>query len=198
MPHDRTFDPAHAERLERPERVRAMPAEKIVALAAPKRGMTIADVGCGTGYCLMPLVEAVGGQGTFYAVDAQPAMLDALRRRIETHPLASLVTPVLTPEDRLDLPDASVDLAILCTVWHELTDRRTYARELHRVLRSGGRLVLVDWRPLNPDEDRTVGPPSDHRITATDAMADLEAAGFGPVTPVPSFEVLWSLIAARP
>jgi ubiquinone/menaquinone biosynthesis C-methylase UbiE len=194
---DRRFDSAHAARLDAPDRRESIPPRAIVAALDPHPGEVIADLGCGTGYFLWPVVEALGGEGVFYAIDSSPGMLEHLRARAEAHPLGSRVTPLLSSDERVPLEAGSLDAALLGSVYHEIADRPGYLRELSRLLRARGRLVLIDWRPLAPGEERLAGPPADHRLTEASVRAELEAAGFAVESRPEAFARLYCLIARK-
>jgi len=112
--------------------------EAAIAQAYLRPEMTVADVGCGTGFLaegLAPRVRRV------YALDASPAMLEQARRN-----LAALANIVYLPADgsALPLPDASVDVALANMYLHHCPDPAAAIREMARVLRPGGRLVITD------------------------------------------------------
>jgi len=101
-------------------------------------GWTIADLGCGTGDAarfLAPLATRV------IAVDREPAMLDAARRR-----LAELPNIEYRVGELADLPidDVSLDAAVLSLVLHYVEQPSVALGEIARCLRPGGRLVVVD------------------------------------------------------
>jgi SAM-dependent methyltransferase len=196
MPHaphpDRRFDPEKVARLDAPERQQSIPPAAIVAAVEP-----IADLGCGTGYFLWPLCEALGGEGIFYAVDSSPVMLEHLRRKIEAHPLGASVTPVLSSDDSVPLQAGSLDVALLGSVYHELADRPDYLRGVARLLRPGGRLVVIDWRPLAEGEERVAGPPADHRLPEALAREELELAGLVVESRPAAFAGLFCLIGRK-
>ena len=74
----------------------------------------------------------------------------------------------------MDVPDASVDLAWVACVFHEVEPPERLASELRRVLRPGARVAVLEWRP---DAESDQGPPRAHRLTPEQVMAWLRAAG---------------------
>src|SRR6185295_9822250 len=78
------------------------PAELVAALRLA-RGMTVADLGAGTGYFERWLSQAVGTEGTVLAADPEPAMVAQLRQRAEQERTANVV-PVLASNDNPRLP----------------------------------------------------------------------------------------------
>ncbi len=137
-----------------------------------RSGMRIADIGAGTGFFALPAAERVGPSGHVDAVDLAPEMLEDLRTKVAKARVTN-VTAVRSTEDRVPLPDASVDLVLLACVLHELDGPGTL-RECRRILRPGGRLGIVDWKK----EEMEFGPPKEHRLSEDDARDVLESAGF--------------------
>mmetsp|Transcript_35634 Transcript_35634/g.52085 ORF Transcript_35634/g.52085 Transcript_35634/m.52085 type:complete len:296 (-) Transcript_35634:647-1534(-) len=130
-------------------------ARKLILSLGNLKGMSVADVGAGSGLLLRPLSHAVGTKGKVYALELSPAFAAFLEDEIQKEGLANAAV-VRTSDASPGLPPASVDLALFCDVYHHLPRPLTYLRELHRALRPGGRLVLVEFYR---DPRRVRGPP---------------------------------------
>lgn len=155
----------------------------------PCQGMTVVDLGAGTGYATIPAARAVGPDGTVIAVDGCRELLEILARKATAAHLP--VRTVHADAAELPLPDAGADLALCTYVLHELADPAPALAELHRVLRPGGRLIVADYRKTE-DERRNreieawyarqpdgAGPGERHlRYTLADMERMLLAAGF--------------------
>jgi ubiquinone/menaquinone biosynthesis C-methylase UbiE len=135
-----------------------------VAEAGIRRGGAAVDVGCGTGRALPPLREAVGPQGSVFAVDVTPEMLAAARPKSITAKAAL----ILADARSLPFADASADAIFAAGLVNHLPDSEAGLRELARVTRPGGLLVLFHpsgrvalaarhGRVLAPDELLTEG-----------------------------------------
>ena len=148
------------------------PAELVKALAI-RPGMTVADVGAGTGYFSRRLSTAVGPDGTVFAVEPEPKLLAYLRERAEREKTANVV-PILASLDDPRLPPRSVDLVLVVDTFHHIDHRVAYFRALRRALRGGGRVAIVDWhkRPL------PVGPPPEHKLERDQVVDEMRAAGY--------------------
>jgi ubiquinone/menaquinone biosynthesis C-methylase UbiE len=73
------------------------------------------------------------------------------------------------------LPGKSCDLILMAYIWHELDDISDVLAEANRILRTKGRIAVLDWRP---DVQQPPGPPLDHRISQEDTAKGLIGAGF--------------------
>ena len=118
--------------------------EKIVAACKVKPGMVVADVGAGTGLFTRLLAKEVGPTGQVYAVDIAPKFLEHIRASCRDAGVRN-VTPVLCGPDSTDLPPDSVDLVFVCDTYHHFEFPQRTLASLHRAIRPGGRLVVVDF-----------------------------------------------------
>ena len=108
---------------------------------APRPGERVLEVGPGTGYYTLDVAESVGPEGRLDVFDLQQEMLDHTMRRAGERGLANLV-PAQGDARELPYADATFDAAFLVTVLGEVPDQDAALRELARVLRPGGRLVV--------------------------------------------------------
>lgn len=146
------------------------PHEVIKALQL-SRDAVVADIGAGTGYFAVRLAHMVSA-GRIYAVDAEPAMVQHLAQRAQQMGLTNL-RAVQAAADDPRLPEPA-DLILLVDVYHHVTDRVRYFTRLRPLLKPGGRLAIVDFRP-----DAPVGPPRHGRIAPEVVKRELAQAGYG-------------------
>ena len=135
--------------LDRPSRAGEERPDLLVEELHLQPGMTVADIGAGSGYLsrrMAPLVQT----GRVFAVDVQPQMV-ALLTRLSQRPEYKNLMPIQGGADDVRLPPASVDLAVLVDVYHELAYPYEVMRSLVRALKPGGRVVLVEYRAGDPD-----------------------------------------------
>lgn len=111
-------------------------------------GESIADVGCGPGFLCAELAADVGPGGKVVGIDSSPTMLEVAADRCHDHPHVELRAGEAT---HLPLESESVDGAICVQVLEYVPDVATALRELHRILRPGGRIVIwdVDWATVS-------------------------------------------------
>ena len=111
--------------------------------------MVVADIGAGTGYLARRMALAVSPGGAVLAVDVQPEMVALLHSTVRQSGLTQ-IQPLLGAEDDVKLPAASVDLAIMVDVYHELALPYEVLASIVRALKPGGQLVFVEYRAEDP------------------------------------------------
>lgn len=155
--------------LERPERMQEERPDVVLAALELKPGMKVADVGAGSGYYSWRMAERVGKNGTVFAVDVQPEMLQMLRRNMSERG-AGNVRPLLGTETDPKLPAGTLDLAIMVDVYHELEYPYEMLAAIVKALKPGGRVVFVEFRGDDPSV------PIKALHTMTEAQVRKEAA----------------------
>ncbi len=117
----------------------------IVKALGLRPGMTVADIGAGTGLFTIPMASAVGQAGRVYAVDIAPRFIAAIRERAAREGLTNVVGVVNTPHDVM-LPDERIDLALICDTYHHFEYPRSTMRSLYRAMKPGGEVIVIDYR----------------------------------------------------
>jgi len=161
-----------ADWLERPERETEERPDTVLRLLNLKPGDTVADIGAGSGYFSRRLARAVGPRGHVFAVDIQIQMLTDITNRLARAGITN-VSPVLGADRDPRLPPASIDLALLVDVYHELEYPFEMLVAISRSLKPGGRVVLVEYRA----EDPAVPIKPLHKMSEAQARRELVAAG---------------------
>jgi ArsR family transcriptional regulator len=134
--------------------------------------LVVGDLGCGTGQvagALAPFVEQV------VAVDASAPMLRAAKKRLAGVANVELRSGTL---ESLPIEDDTLDAATMCLVLHHVSDPARAVAEVARVLKPGGRLVVVDMLPHDREEYRTQMGHSWLGFREADVIRLLEDAGF--------------------
>jgi cyclopropane fatty-acyl-phospholipid synthase-like methyltransferase len=111
-----------------------------------QQGAQVADIGAGSGALAVAIAEIVGSTGQVYATELAPERLADIERRV-TPAAAANVRAVAAGEVKTGLPDGCCDAVYMRAVFHHIADQSTFAANVTRALRSGGRLGVIDFAP---------------------------------------------------
>lgn len=172
---ERRFNPAKMAKLDNPERRKALPPEKILSLLDIKERDAVMDLGAGIGYFTIPAAALTSGK--VYALDVEEQMLEALKQRIDEQHLSNveLVEGVI---ENIPLEKDRVEKIIASLVLHEVDPLSKGLQEIHRVLKSQGLILCLEWEKKPMEQ----GPPPHHRIHSDDMRKALEEHGFNIVS----------------
>jgi SAM-dependent methyltransferase len=121
-------------------------AERVMNLLSVKPGLTVADIGAGSGYYTVRLAKRVGPEGHVYAEDVVPEYLERLAQRVRSEGLTGTVTLVRGDPHDPQLPAGSVDIALLVHMYHEVQQPYGLLWNLRPALRTGAQVAVVDAR----------------------------------------------------
>jgi len=181
-------------KLESPERKSLQNIDDFLGLVRSLRWRICADIGCGIGFYTLPIAEQWRNSRKVIAVDRSTPALEELDKRVDNLELKN-VQILQTVSDRIPIEDASVDLVNLGNVYHEVKGRLNFLKEIYRILKPGGTLLVIDW---DPDEDLGIGPPVSDRISKDMLLQNLEFAGFNSMKDHFVFVGHYALTAKRP
>jgi protein-L-isoaspartate O-methyltransferase len=156
--------------LERPERDQEEDPERMIEELNVRPGDVVADIGAGTGYLSRRLAKQVGPKGKVLAVDIQPEMLVLLTNRMAQLGISN-VFPVLGRNTSPQLPEGSVDLALMVDVYHEFDFPYEMMQAICAALKPGGRVVFVEYR----GEDPSVPIKLVHKMTEAQVKKEMAA-----------------------
>ena len=158
--------------LESNDRVKDLNPETVLSKLALDPDAVVADIGCGPGVFSLRFARVVP-RGVVYAVDVEPKQLDALREQLLAGGFDNVV-PVLASYSTPHLPPNSCDLIFIADTYHHIDDRVAYMHRLLRVLKRGGRLAVLEYKP----GPLPVGPPPEHKLAAGVMEKELVEAGW--------------------
>ena len=147
------------------------PTQAIAALELAPDAV-IADIGAGSGYYSFRLAAKVP-QGRVVAVDIQQEMLDFLKKRAAELKITNC-QPHLGSLEGLELPEKSLDAALMVDAYHEFSNPAEMLESLFKTLKPGGRIFLLEYRA----EDPLVPIKPLHKMTEAQAKLEFTAAGF--------------------
>lgn len=128
-----------------------------------KEGDVVADLGAGKGFFLKALSNGVGTSGKVYACEIQKQLVDNLGEIARSQNLSNIY-PIwcdLEEEGGVKIADNELDVALLINTLFLIEDKPVMAKEIIRITRSGGRVLIVDWTEsfsgLGPHPDQVFG-----------------------------------------
>jgi ubiquinone/menaquinone biosynthesis C-methylase UbiE len=133
-------------------------------ILAPKPGERVLEVGPGTGYYTLDIAEQIAPDGVLDILDLQKEMLDHTMRKASERHITNIV-PTQGDTQELPYPDDTFDATYMTVTLGEVPDQDAALRELRRVLKPSGRLVVGE----------IFGDP--HMVTFGSLRAGAEAAG---------------------
>ncbi|WP_345947870.1 class I SAM-dependent methyltransferase [Mucilaginibacter sp. PAMB04274] len=156
--------------LERDTRNQEENVELAVKYLPVDKESVVADIGAGTGFYtfrIAPKVKKV------LAIELQDEALDYLKQRSQKLKLTN-VEVVKGMEKVPNLPDSSIDLALMVDVYHELEYPHEYLQALYKALKPGGKIVMLEYK----GEDPEVPIKELHKTTTVQISKELTANGF--------------------
>ena len=158
--------------LERPDREEEEKTSLLMRNMEIQPSDTIADIGAGSGYHVFPMAS-VAREGLVFAVDIQQEMLNAIQRKQQQRGVTN-VELIRGSEKSTNLPENSVNKALLVDVYHEFSFPRELMESIKTALRPDGKLYLIEYRAEDPE----VPIKKLHKMTEAQAVKELKAAGF--------------------
>jgi SAM-dependent methyltransferase len=149
------------------ERDDAGEPRQLVRLLGIKPGMTVADIGAGSGYYAVRLAPIVGPNGRVIAQDVVPEYLRGLRNRVRELGLQNVTVTQGEPHDPR-LPASSLDVAILVHMYHEIAQPYALLYNLVPAFKPGARIGIVD----------TFSPTAEHGTPPDLLRCELAAVGY--------------------
>jgi len=164
-----------AQWLERPTREEEERPDDVIAYMDLKPGMTVVDLGCGSGYYARRMAPKLLPEGRVLGVDIQPEMLDIMMQLCEKNDIANVV-PVLGDVKDPKLPQGGVDWIIMADVYHEFQYPEEMLAKMLASLKPDGKICLLEYRAEKFRQASHIKP--EHRMSVADVLKEWNAAGF--------------------
>ncbi len=145
------FPPKDLGLLESPDRDIWQKPEQVMDALGIADGSKVADIGAGSGYFTIRLARRVGPNGIVWAEDVQPAMLEAIKRRVAkdvARDIRNVVAVNGTSSDPM-LPENSVDAVLILDTYQEIVQDGNpllFLQNVRKALRPGGRVGMIDYK----------------------------------------------------
>ncbi len=171
------FPPTDLGLLETPDRDIWQKPDQIMDALGIADGSKVADIGAGGGYFTVRLSRRVGPNGIVWAEDVQPAMLEAIKRRVERD-VSKDIHNVRTVEGTVSdpmLPAGSVDAVIILETYQEIQygNPVLFLENVRKALREGGRVGIIDYKKGSGGPGPDSGRPDPETIISTAGKAGL-------------------------
>ena len=161
MPHRFTEAEKWAEKFDDPKRDQWQNPIEVVKHLDIDPGMTVADIGAGTGYFIRYLSNAAGPEGFVFCLDVEQSMVNFMSKRIKKSKIKNAQSKLVKLEDP-QLADQSIDRILIVNTWHHILNRKAYIKRLYKALKPGGSITIVDFTKESP-----IGPPLHHRLNSS-------------------------------
>jgi len=150
--------------------------QKVIEQCGIQAGMEIADLGVGSGFYAVAAAMALISTGRVYAVDVQKDLLTKLKNSVVAHGIYNLETiwGDIEKPSGTHLREGSIDFAILANILFQLEDKQGAINEVKRILKPGGRVLVVDWS----ESLGNIGPHPKKVVTQTATQDLFEKNGF--------------------
>ena len=158
------------ERFESPERDSYQQPQKVVELLGDIEGLTIMDIGAGSGYFSVRLAEK---GANVIAADVDDEFQEFLKNRIEENDIKNIETRKI-PYDSPNLEEKEVDKVLIVNTYHHIESRAEYFKKVKLGTKPDGELIIVDFYKA----ELPVGPPVDHKLSMDVVVNELKEAGY--------------------
>lgn len=155
--------------------------EKVISQLDVKSDMTIADFGAGHGFFSIAFAKKVGPSGLVFSIDILPQALEAIRSKAKLEGLFNIkiVRGNLEKPGGSTLENESCDLVFIASVLFQAQNKPSLINEAHRVLKKGGGLAVIEWKPYIP-----LGPQKERRLSEEELKQLMAANNFGDPKPI--------------
>ncbi|MBI5055338.1 MAG: methyltransferase domain-containing protein [Nitrospirae bacterium] len=151
--------------------------KKVFAELDLKKDTAMLDVACGVGRYSIAASEIIGREGVIYAVDLWEDGINSLKQSIAEKGIKN-IKPVLSDVSKhIPVADKSIDIVLMATVLHDLIEVNVHdgtLREAARVLKPGGRLVIIEFKKI----EGPPGPPAAIRLSPEELEKVVSPYGF--------------------
>ncbi len=155
-------------------------------------GHVVADLGAGSGFYTLAAAKLVGEGGKVYAIEIQKEVLARLVQHARQEHLKHLIFihgDAEKPQGST-IADSMVDAVLLCNVLFQTEQKATLLAEAKRILKPGGRVLVVDWA----GSFGGTGPQPQYVVISDMARELFKRAGFAEVGPIPAGDHHWGFI----
>lgn len=148
--------------------------KEIIKVLSLEKGQNVCDIGVGGGYFSLYFAELVGNEGKVYAIDTNRGLLDFLSVSAEDRGFENVKTILADNEEFPEGCDAC-DLVFMRNVYHHIPDRVEYLQKLKAVLKSWGKVVIIDYKDSGSFSFHSL---FGHNVSREQIISELDNAGY--------------------
>jgi tRNA A58 N-methylase Trm61 len=188
--------PAWAQRTATPT---DLPAEKIFAALGLREGMTIGEIGAGSGDLSVAAAKVVSEKGKVYTSELGDDRVSGLGKTIKQSALPQITVVTGDPKET-KFPEGCCDAIFMRNVYHHFADPAAMNASIFKSLKPGARLAVVDFTPPGKEAEQPGDRGKDgmHGVAAETVGRELQAAGFIVVDTVAGKDRWFMVVAAKP
>lgn len=187
--NSKKFNPQKLEKLNNPKRLDYLPPQIIAEKINANHITVIIDLGAGTGLYSKAFSDIY--QCHIYACDIAQEMIDWMDKHVT--PEYKNIQTLLVEENNVPLKGKVADVLCMINVHHELNNPEIALKECHRLLKTGGKIVLSDWKKTEAD----IGPSVSIRVDEKIVEKQLQLVGFKNIEIYNDFEYNYVIIAIK-
>ncbi|MFY7672053.1 class I SAM-dependent methyltransferase [Tenacibaculum sp. MEBiC06402] len=158
------------QKFESPERDAYQKPEKVLEYLGNIEGLTIMDIGAGSGYFSVKLAKK---GAKVIAADVDDSFQEFIKNRIKENNLKNIETRKI-PYDSPSLKDEEVDIVLIVNTYHHIENRSKYFQKIKKGINSNGKLIIIDFFKV----EIPVGPPVNHKLSIDEVIKELQKAGY--------------------
>ncbi|HEV8601237.1 MAG TPA: class I SAM-dependent methyltransferase [Patescibacteria group bacterium] len=139
------------------------------------KGQIVSDLGAGSGFYALGAAQIVGQKGQVFVTDILDSALSNVVSEARIRNLRNIKTirtDLEQPESCKAIPSGTSDVVVLANVLHQITNRTNLLAEVYRLLKTSGKLLLVEWN----DQPAPIGPVSSDRLKESAVLDMVQAA----------------------
>ena len=149
--------------------------DNVLEQLAIKKGDSVADLGCGSGYYSFAAAKLVEEEGKVYAVDIQKTVLSALQSKIKLQGVRNIkaIWADIEIPGSTKIKDSSIDLVLLASIFYQIKEHKQVLAEAKRIVKDNSKIVVIDWSEANVP----IGPTAKLRVAKDNMLQHAEAVG---------------------
>lgn len=158
-------------RFENPVRLAELRPHETLQKIGLKDDGVLCDIGAGTGIFTIP--AAAMTKKLVYAVEISDGMLQIIQDKVDAKDIHNIKL-IKSQNDRLSIDNNSVDVVLMVTVLHEISDKSVILKEVRNVLKENGTFAVIEFHK----RETPMGPPVPHRISKNELIDILDHEDF--------------------